>query len=228
MGGVRMPENPAPIQILGISGSPHHGATEACVQQALAAAAAVEGVQTTYLSLADYHIEPCNHCDACRHYYDRKGQAAYYCNKRDDFLLLLQSFYLADGYIIGVPAYDYNLPALFKDFIDRFNCVFPLGRQSRPYAVGGAIALCETRHGGQELVLDAIMDFYAVNQILLYAGGAGRGAAVWADDQHPEELKNDQIGLEQVHIVGQAVAKAARMGVRGYGLRKEAETTRIG
>lgn len=216
-----MVEETASIKVLGISGSPRHGATAVCVKEALAAAAGVKGVYTEYISLADYEIMRCDNCNACRRFYTRKGHATFYCSKRDNFLALLASFFDADGYLIGVPVYGYNLPGIFKDFIDRFNCTFPLGRQSKPYAVGGVIALCESRHGGQELVLDAVMDFYAVNQILLYGGSAGRGACVWADDHRPTEVEKDTLGLEQVHALGRGIAEAAMIGARGYQSRKE-------
>jgi multimeric flavodoxin WrbA len=211
-----MNKNKSTIKILGVNGSPHETVTAYCVKEALAAASEIPGVETEYLSLAGLRINHCDGCKACRRYYQKKGLDRFYCSKKDDMQTILGTFFSADAFIIGTPVCEMNVPGLLKDFIDRFNCLFPMDRQAKPYAVGGAISVSEIRRGGHESALEAVLDFYTSWQILLCGGPAGRGASVWCADNDLDGLLKDDVELTDVRTLGRQIANTASMGAKGY------------
>jgi len=207
---------PKTIKILGINGSPLEGATAYCVKEALSAASSVPGVETEYLSLVGKKIIGCEHCNACKEYYQRKGKDHYYCKQKDDVMEMIRTYVSADGFIVGTPIYMNNVPGILMDFYNRMYCLYHLPKQVKPYAVGGAIAVAEDMHGGQDAVLEVVLNFLVGWDILLYGGSVGRGASVWAEDESIKGPVKDKIGLEKVRALGRDIAEGTLTALRGY------------
>jgi multimeric flavodoxin WrbA len=202
-------QSPQAIKILGISGSPNpqEDGTSFFVQQALAAAEQVPGVETEFISLDEHSIEPCDACDTCKRYYEKKGIDHYYCKKKDDVVELVNKFVAADGHIIGSPVYFFERPGLMKDFMDRFYCIYHLPWQIKEYAVGGAIAVGDTPNCGQEIVLDAIETFYAGWGVLICGGSSGIGVAINNQGLGVEGAAQDKDSINKVRTLGREVAE---------------------
>ena len=143
------------IKVLGISGSPRHGNTEAMVLEALQSAQK-EGAETEFISLVNKEIKPCISCKKCL----EEGGS---CFVEDDFEEMHKKFRNSDGAIIGSPVYAGNVTAQLKAFMDRHfserKSLITGDRLVMPF-VGGAIAVGAGRHGGQEDTLHQIRVFF--------------------------------------------------------------------
>lgn len=213
------------VKILGISGSPRKAATEYCVLEALDAAKTVPGVTTEFFTIRDKKFGFCIHCDRCLH--EKKIECV---RQEDDLTGLAQKFLEADGYIIGSPVYGMNISGQLQVLFNRFRAFWLLLQEDPRYfsdKVGGAIAVGGTRHGGQEMTLAAINNFYFQLGVKPVSGGpyAYNGAAVWSKDRREEGVKEDEVGLSTVRVIGMRVAEAAvvmKVGTEKHELRGEA------
>ena len=205
------------IRILGISGSPnpHTDGTAFFVKEALNAAAEIPGIVTEMVSLDEYLIEPCDACDTCKRYYEKKGTRRYYCKKKDDVVDLVYRFVAADGHIIGSPVYFFERPGKMKDFMDRFYCIYHLPWQINDHSVGGAIAVGDTPNSGQEIVLDAISTFYAGWGVLIYNGSAGIGVSINNGELGVEGAIRDTESIAKVRTLGRELAEATIISLLG-------------
>lgn len=199
-----------PVKIIGICGSPRKAATEYCVKEALQEAQKIEGIEVEYYSLRGRSIHFCVHCDSCL----RKG--SYECVVyKDDMTELYEPFMNADGYIIGSPVYGMCITGQLQTFFNRFRSTWLLEQEKPGFfhnKVGGSIAVGGTRHGGQEMALSTINNFYFMLGVSVVSGGfkAYNGAAVWSQDKGEEGAKKDEIGMATVRAIGERVAKAAK------------------
>ncbi|ENN96426.1 NADPH-dependent FMN reductase [Methanocaldococcus villosus KIN24-T80] len=187
--------------ILGISGSPREGNTSFLVKEALKAAAN-EGFDTEFISLAKKEMNPCIACNVCK----ETGQ----CQIIDDVEDILNKMREADGIIIGSPVYFGGVSAQLKILMDRSR---PLryGFQLKN-KVGGAIAVGASRNGGQETTIQQIHNFFLIHSMIIvgdaeptaHYGGTGVG-------KDPEDCKNDDIGLETARNLGRKVAEVVKL-----------------
>lgn len=192
------------VKILGISGSHRNGATDYCVKEALRAAEEVPGVKTEFVSLRGKKLSHCIHCDNCI----RKGEL---CTIKDDFQEIQDKFLEAEGYIIGTPVYQMSATPLLQDFFSRLRPTYLVYPGHFSNRVGGAIATGGTRHGGQEMALLVIKNFFHTYEILVTGGPGGNycGACVWTKDKKEEGAREDTIGMEKVVGLGRRVAEIA-------------------
>jgi hypothetical protein len=82
--------------VLGISGSPHDGATAYVVQEVLDFAASLGDVETEYISLRGKKIEFCIHCNYC-------VRTKVGCVLKDDVAVMYPSMEAADDWLLGTP-----------------------------------------------------------------------------------------------------------------------------
>lgn len=204
------------VKILGLSASPRLAATAFCVQEALAAAATLPEIETEFISLRGKEIKPCLHCDHCR----KTSQ----CIHRDDAAAIIDAFFRADGYIIGAPVYDMNIPAQLAALFNRFRMRFKELCETVPRRledrVAGAIAVGGSRNGGQEIVLGAILNFCLSEGMVVVGGGKfqNHGAAVWSQDRLATGAREDELGLDAVRAIGRRVARITSLLAISRGL----------
>jgi multimeric flavodoxin WrbA len=198
------------VKILGICGSPRKGATEYATKQALAACEQVPGVTTVYWSVRGKKIGYCVHCDSCMR---NKSM----CQTQDDFKELEALVLDADGFIVGSPVYDMNITAQLAACFNRLRPVYIVHPGLLRNKVGGAIALGGTRHGGQEMTLLAVINFFLMHEILVTGGVGGcySGGKVWTRDRPAEGAREDEVGMGTVVGLGKAVAEAATVAALG-------------
>ncbi len=193
------------VKVLGICGSHRaKGATEYSVKKALEAAETVPGITTQYVGLRGKKIGHCIHCNQCI-----KNNCL--CVIEDDFQEVQQMFLDADAYIIGSPVYQMNSTPLLQDFCSRLRPTYLVHPGHFTNRVGGAIATGGTRHGGQEMTLLTIKNFFLTYEILVTGGPGGNycGASVWSKDRKAEGAEEDVVGMEKVVGLGRRVAEAA-------------------
>lgn len=201
-------------KVIGLCGSPRKGATEHALERALSAAESVHGIETELMVLRGKDIKRCTHCNLCM---DSEEPLPDYCPQVDDMKQLIDQFVTADGYIIASPVYEATVTGLLKDFMDRFRAkaFANLRRGKQPFLrnprVGGAIAVGGTRHGGQELTLTAINNFFLTYEFLVSGGPLGNylGAAVWSQDRKAKGVEEDTVGIERLESLGKRIAEYA-------------------
>ncbi|MHB8757752.1 MAG: flavodoxin family protein [Bacillota bacterium] len=197
------------VKILGVSGSPRKSGTEYMVREALKAAEEVPGVSTTMLTLRGKKIDFCLHCDRCL----REGVLN--CQAHDDAMKeLIPLFLEADAYLIGSPIYQMNMSGLLLTFINRLRPLWPMVKEGKfSTRVGGALIVGGHRHGGQQTALEAINNFYLTYGMIPVTGGADAysGGAVWSDDRKEAGVREDEVGLATVRVMGRRVAEVARV-----------------
>lgn len=104
------------MKVLAILGSPRRkGNTYRIVEKIkLHLAAMDKDIAFEEIWLADYELKPCRGCFSCF----ARGQNT--CPLRDDHAILEEKMNQADGIIFAAPTYAMGVPALMKNFIDRF------------------------------------------------------------------------------------------------------------
>lgn len=224
------------VEILGIVGSPRKkGHTAFMVKQALEAAREVEGVETEIIYLIDKKIGPCRSCS------DENGQLTCAtrprCIQDDDMTNEIYGKLLAaDGIIIGSPVYWCNVSSYVKTFMDRTIWIKMRKLWLRD-KVGGALTVAAHRHGGQEVAIEAIENFFRIHGMIIVGDGApnskeyeefenvtygspssdavpaiwGRAhfAGGWADPYYGE-IKKDVMAIINAKGLGRHVAEVAK------------------
>lgn len=198
------------IRLLGVSGSSRRKATDYAVNEALRYARERHGVETDYFSAHRKTIGFCVHCDACV----RKQQG---CAFRDDMEELYPLLESADAWILGTPVYQGHISGQLKTMLDR--CRALVAREPTVFRLktGAAIAVGGDRSGGQEPTLQAIVDFYLINEMLPVGGGsfgANLGASIWSRDKGADGVREDEAGVAAIHRVIDRLVDVTRL-VRG-------------
>ena len=124
------------MKILTIMGGPRKGYGTILIERFESELKLIQDVEFEYLYLKDYNLESCRGCLNCFFWGEDK------CPFRDDdrneiFNMMDQ----ADGIIFMAPVYALHIPALMKNFFDRFSYIF-----HRPYFFG-KIAIGVSNHG---------------------------------------------------------------------------------
>ena len=197
-------------KILGICGSPRKGATEFALREALQAAEEVPGIETQFWTVRGKKISYCLHCDRCI-----KNNTM--CFIQDDFKELEEVFLDVDGFIIGSPVYDMNITAQLAAVINRLRPIYIVHPGVLKNKVGGALATGGTRHGGQEMAILSILNFYLMHEILASGGlgGCYNGGTIWSRDLRAQGAKDDIVGLDTVRRMGRGIAEATMVSVLG-------------
>ncbi len=183
------------IKLFGISGSPRKASTDYIVSESLRYAAEKYNTDTEYFSVMGKTINFCKHCDYCI----RKKEGCIY---NDDMSHVYEKLKWADAIIIGTPVYQGMLSAQTKAIMDRCRAIaaqdlhFILNKPGAAFAVGG------DRIGGQELSIQAILNFYLINEAIPVGGGsfgANLGGTFWSNDMGAEGVKEDVEGLSSMY-----------------------------
>jgi len=203
-----------PIKVLGISGSPKtkNSNTTRMIAASLEGAAALGNVETELVELAGLEIEHCNGCRACR-----RKKVPYCPVFEDDMNALCPKLVAADAIILGSPVYFASVTSLTKAFIDRTTCLGGAVGFALKYKVGTGIVVGGTRHGGQELALSLIHNYFLMMGAVMvtgipphgYWGGAGVAGDIGKDEW---EISGRKIrALDVCHDLGRRVAIVSRL-----------------
>ncbi len=183
-----------PLKLLGISGSPHNGATSYVIQEALAFAETLGDVETEFISVRGKEINFCIHCDYCVR--TQEG-----CVFEDDVARMYPRMEAAHGWLLGTPVYHGTLSGQLKAVLDRCRAVVARDIDAFKDKVGAAVAVGGDRAGGQELAIMAVHAFYLANKMIPVSGGpfgANFGGTIWTVDEGADGAKADEVGMESV------------------------------
>ncbi len=185
------------IKILGVCASPiKQGNTETFLQEALKAAGAIEGVETSMMLLAGKDVNDCNHCNWCF----SKQEEGKFCTIKDD----MNEFYPAvvenDGLLLASPVYLGRLSGRMAIFLDRLRG-FIHGNYYRMKLrdkVGGALAVSRFRDGGGENTLLGINSAFPTLGMLSVRGAVGVSTLAGSGKVDPDDkhlILKDEYGL---------------------------------
>lgn len=211
------------VKLLGISGSPKRkeSNTTRMIVAALEGASALEGAETELVELGKLTIEQCTGCRSCR-----KKKVPYCPAIKDDMNTIYPKLMEADGIILGSPVYFAAVTSLTKAFMDRTTCLGGAVGFALRYKVGAGIAVGGTRHGGQELTLAMIRNYFLMMGGIVVSGipphGYWGGAGVAGDIGEDEwELYGQKINaLDVCRDLGHRVvivSKLLKAGVKVEG-----------
>ena len=196
------------LLVLGISGSPRKGATDAAVRYALSYLEDKHGLTTEYFSVRAKKINFCIHCDYCI----RKKQGCVHKDDLQEIYPLLEQAWL---WVLGSPCYHGHISAQLKAVLDRTRALLAKDKRILENKIGVGIGVGGDRNGGQEHVLRTIEDFYLINRMIPVSGGAfgaNLGGTVWSKDQGSQGTNEDQEGLSSIRkSLNRAVDLAGRI-----------------
>ncbi len=190
-------------KILGICGSPRKGATLYALEAALEAAAAFPEIETELWSIRGKKIAPCVHCDRCI-------REKTMCHIQDDLQEIEAKVLEADALLIATPVYDMSITSQLAALLNRLRPMYLVYPGHLRNKVGGGIAVGGTRHGGQEMTLLALSNFFMMHEMLVTGGYGGcyTGGTIWSKDNRAHGAEEDTVGMDTVIRLGQAVAEA--------------------
>lgn len=194
------------LKLFGISGSPRTAATEWVVKEALRYAGEKRGVETRYFSVRGKKLNFCLHCDHCV----KKGG----CVHDDAMNEVYSGFEWADAVLIGTPVYQGTLSGQTKVLLDRMRAFVARKPHRLRGKVGAAVADGGDRTGGQELAIQAVVDFYLINEMIPVGGGsfgANLGASFWSRDKGAAGVKADEEGLKSLYKTLDRVVEVCRL-----------------
>jgi multimeric flavodoxin WrbA len=182
------------IRLFGISGSPRKASTDYIVGEALRYASEKFPVETCYFSAMGKKLNFCIHCDFCIK--NKKG-----CIHNDDMQEIYEKLKWADALIIGTPVYQGMVSGQTKVIMDRCRAIaaqdihFIFNKPAAALSVGG------DRTGGQEPSIQAIINFYIINEAIPVGGGsfgANLGGTFWSKDRGADGAKEDDEGQKSM------------------------------
>jgi multimeric flavodoxin WrbA len=182
------------IRLFGISGSPRKASTDYIVRESLRYAGEMYSAETEYFCAMGKKINFCIHCDYCIK--NKNG-----CVYKDDMQFVYEKLIWADAIIIGTPVYQGMLSAQTKAIMDRCRAIAAKDLHFIRNKPGAALAVGGDRIGGQEPSIQAILNFYIINEAIPVGGGsfgANMGGAFWSKDRGAEGAKDDEEGLKSM------------------------------
>lgn len=201
------------LKVIGLSGSPRHGATEAVIKAGLQAMEAYPGVETEYLSLAGKNIRPCEGCGYCL-----KNHCG--CIYQDDMQELIDRFLQADAYLIGSPVYVHSITPQLMAFFTRLRPVSAMMPEALRCKLGAAIAVGGARNGGEEAA-DTILIHMMMARGMNIVSGESRGyigGKVWSQDKRNLSPEDDEVGMKTVLGLSRKLVETALVYQRGKSL----------
>ncbi len=99
------------MKIIGITGSSRHGMNTGTLVEKILDGARQQGAEVEHLYLGDYHLLPCQACEACR--------ATRRCVLPDDMQRFHDAINSAQALVLGTPIYFDHVSAQLKLFLDR-------------------------------------------------------------------------------------------------------------
>lgn len=175
------------MKVIGINGSSRKDGNTAIIVGKVFDELNKEGIETELIQLADYEIQPCRGCFACK----GRGNCVF---TKDGFTEIFSRMVEADGIILGSPVYSADVSAKMKAFLERGGVVVATNPGLLRHKVGAAVAA--VRRGGGMATVDT-MNHFMLNKEMIVVGSTywnmvyGKNAGdVINDDEGMANMRN--------------------------------------
>lgn len=177
------------MKVLGISGSARKDGNTAIIIRKVFEVLNNEGIDTELVQLADYDIQPCRGCFACK----GRGNCAF---TNDGFAEVFGRMADADGIILGSPVYSADISAKMKAFLERGGVVVATNPGLLRHRVGASVAA--VRRGGGMTTVDT-MNHFMLNKEMIVVG-----STYWniVYGKNVGDVLNDEEGIANMRNLG--------------------------
>lgn len=148
------------MKVIGINGSARKDGNTAIIIGKVFEELTKEGIETELIQLADYDIQPCRGCFACK----GRGDCVF---AKDGFTEIFSRMVDAVGIILGSPVYSADVSAKMKAFLERAGVVVATNPGLLRHKVGAAVTA--VRRGGGMTTVDT-MNHFMLNKEMIVVG----------------------------------------------------------
>lgn len=181
------------MKVIGINGSARKDGNTALIIGKVFDELGKEGIETDLIQLADYDIQPCRGCFACK----GRGNCVF---ANDGFAEIFSSMIYADGIILGSPVYSADVSAKMKAFLERGGVVVATNPGLLRHKVGASVAA--VRRGGGMTTVDTMNHFMLNKEIIIV------GSTYWnmVYGKEAGDVLNDAEGMANMRNLGENMA----------------------
>ena len=178
------------MKVTGINGSSRKDGNTAIIIGKVFDELNKEGIETELIQLADYDIQPCRGCFACK----GRGNCVF---TNDRFAEIFSRMVEADGIILGSPVYSADVSAKMKAFLERCGVVVATNPGLLRHKVGASVAA--VRRGGGMTTVDT-MNHFMLNKEMIVVG-----STYWnmVYGKNVGDVINDDEGMANMRNLGE-------------------------
>lgn len=181
------------MRVIGINGSARKDGNTAIIVGKVFDELNKEGIETELIQLADYEIQPCRGCFACK----GRGNCVV---ARDSFAEIFSRMVEADGIILGSPVYSADVSAKMQAFLERAGVVVATNPGLLRHKVGASVAAVR-RDGGMTTV--DTMNHFMLNKEMIVVG-----STYWnmVYGKNVGDVLSDDEGMANMYNLGENMA----------------------
>lgn len=181
------------MKVIGVNGSTRRDGNTAIIIGRVFDELNKEGIETILIQLADYDIQPCRGCFACR----GRGNCVF---AKDGFAEIFSLMVEADGIILGSPVYSADVSAKMKAFLERGGVVVATNPGLLRHKAGASVAA--VRRGGGMTTVDT-MNHFMLNKEMIVVG-----STYWnmVYGKNGGDVLNDEEGMANMQNLGKNMA----------------------
>lgn len=178
------------MKVIGINGSSRKDGNTAIIIRKVFDELNKGGIETELIQLADYDIQPCRGCFACK----GRGNCMF---SKDGFTEIFKRMVAADGIILGSPVYSADVSAKMKAFLERAGVVVATNPELFRHKVGASVAA--VRRGGGMTTVDTMNHFMLNKEIIVV------GSTYWnmVYGKNVGDVLNDEEGMANMRNLGE-------------------------
>ncbi len=192
------------MKVIGINGSSRKDGNTAIIIGKVFDELNKKDIETELIQLADYEIQPCLGCFACK----GRGNCVF---TKDGFAEIFSRMAEADGIILGSPVYSADVSAKMKAFLERAGVVVATNPGLLRHKVGASVAA--VRRGGGMTTVDT-MNHFMLNKEMIVVGSTYWNMVYGKDIG---DVLSDNEGMANMRNLGENMAWLMK---RLYGLNK--------
>lgn len=180
-------------KVFGINGSSRKDGNTAIIIGKVFDELNKEGIETELIQFADYEIQPCRGCFACK----GRGNCVF---NNDSFAEIFSRMVEADGIILASPVYSADVSAKMKAFLERAGVVVATNPGLLRHKVGASVAA--VRRGGGMTTVDT-MNHFMLNKEMIVVG-----STYWnmVYGKNIGDVLSDDEGMANMHNLGENMA----------------------
>ena len=181
------------MKVLGINGSSRKDGNTAIIIGKVFEELNKEDIEIELIQLADYDIQPCRGCFACK----GRGNCVF---AKDGFAYIFSQMVEADGIILGSPVYSADVSARMKAFLERGGVVVATNPGLLRHKVGASVAA--VRRGGGMTTVDTMNHFMLNKEMIIV------GSTYWniVYGKNIGDVLSEDEGMANMHNLGENMA----------------------